>query len=377
MRPGGLDSANRLTCRAYFFLCWADNQLFIDSDSDFALRIVFDALERYKSIRIIEHVGQSIPGLFGSGGKGFASQIIIPTLHVGGESNAPVYEHINPGEQRDFLPGSEWLFVKIYCGPHAAERILTDSILPVIKKLLSEGVINCWFYVRYYDQGHHLRLRLRCKAGTWGAAQPLALIGESLSTHLYFGTVSKICVDTYQRELERYSGISYQIVESIFCFESTAVLELISSGLATDRMMIALAATYMLLEDLALTQAEMKEFFFGMAKALAKKAGANQHRLNQKFRAHRALIQQTLGGHIRGNTSPLALFFTDRSKTIQLAAKRPVSRQRKHELAASFIHMFLNRLFAADHMQQELLHYHYLYKFITGQQAKEKNGNKK
>jgi thiopeptide-type bacteriocin biosynthesis protein len=63
--------------------------------------------------------------------------------------------------QRTFAPGSQWLYLKAYTGTASADRILTDTVGPVIDGLLSTGVVDHWFFLRYADPEHHLRLRAR------------------------------------------------------------------------------------------------------------------------------------------------------------------------------------------------------------------------
>lgn len=47
--------------------------------------------------------------------------------------------------KRDFIPGSEWLYFKIYTGIRNGERLLTDMILPSVENLLKEKVITEFF----------------------------------------------------------------------------------------------------------------------------------------------------------------------------------------------------------------------------------------
>lgn len=62
--------------------------------------------------------------------------------------------------RRTFAPGSPWLYLKAYTGTASADHILTDTVGPVIEQLRESGVVDHWFFLRYADPEHHLRLRL-------------------------------------------------------------------------------------------------------------------------------------------------------------------------------------------------------------------------
>ncbi len=45
------------------------------------------------------------------------------------------------------------------------ERLLTDSIHPLVKRLIREGSIKQYFFIRYWERGPHIRLRLKKEDG--------------------------------------------------------------------------------------------------------------------------------------------------------------------------------------------------------------------
>jgi thiopeptide-type bacteriocin biosynthesis protein len=63
-------------------------------------------------------------------------------------------------KDRTFLPGSEWIYFKIYTGEKTADNILVKLITPILKKLQKEQQIEKWFFIRYSDPDFHLRIRL-------------------------------------------------------------------------------------------------------------------------------------------------------------------------------------------------------------------------
>jgi len=66
-------------------------------------------------------------------------------------------------ERKTFIPGSEWVYFKLYTGTKTADMILKNEIYEYVNGLLKNDSINQWFFIRYSDPDFHLRLRLHLK----------------------------------------------------------------------------------------------------------------------------------------------------------------------------------------------------------------------
>ncbi|WP_406200851.1 thiopeptide-type bacteriocin biosynthesis protein [Kitasatospora sp. NBC_01560] len=64
--------------------------------------------------------------------------------------------------------------------PALVDTVLLDVVEPVVRELRADGAITGWFFIRYWQHGPHLRLRL---AGLDGAAEPgvTAALAERLA----------------------------------------------------------------------------------------------------------------------------------------------------------------------------------------------------
>jgi len=60
---------------------------------------------------------------------------------------------------RKFIPGTEWLYLKIYTGVKTSDVLLEEAILPLVTCFLNNNLINKWFFIRYNDPKPHLRIR--------------------------------------------------------------------------------------------------------------------------------------------------------------------------------------------------------------------------
>jgi thiopeptide-type bacteriocin biosynthesis protein len=229
-----------------------DNRLYVDTASP-ALTATAAKVLRGRTGAVVEEV---LPNGVATGPQGrFAQELIVPFTRRTEPAPAPQPWRA-PQVQRTFAPGSQWLYLKVYTGTASADRILTETVGPVIVQLRSNSVIDEWFFLRYADPEHHLRLRLH---GDPAALRDHALpsLTDALTQHLDEGTVSKVALDTYHREIERYGGDDgIELSEQIHAADSDAVLNVLGmfdgEDVADARWKLCLYATDRLLADAGL-----------------------------------------------------------------------------------------------------------------------------
>ena len=61
--------------------------------------------------------------------------------------------------ERYLIPGSEWLFFKIYTGPKSADTLLAGPLRILVTSLLERAHVDSFFFIRYTDPEYHIRLR--------------------------------------------------------------------------------------------------------------------------------------------------------------------------------------------------------------------------
>lgn len=122
------------------------------------------------------------------------------------------------------LPGSDWLYAKLYASPFQIERLLRDELPAMLQRLRDECGVRNWFFFRYRDTAWHLRLRLHVPQAS---SRPRAReILEMAATDLLSReAVWRLQFDTYFREIERFGGArGCELVEQFFAVESELVL---------------------------------------------------------------------------------------------------------------------------------------------------------
>jgi thiopeptide-type bacteriocin biosynthesis protein len=122
-------------------------------------------------------------------------------------------------------PGGAWIYAKLYATPERQDEILTQQ-LPALLQRCSPH-LDRWFYLRYRDPEHHLRLRLRASA----QADTALLLGELHSWFLDLrsaGLAGRLTLDSYDPEVERYGGPDLMpCAERAFQADSAASIRLL------------------------------------------------------------------------------------------------------------------------------------------------------
>lgn len=158
-------------------------------------------------------------------GKPYMAQFILPLVHRENiyYSSAPV-EDYDPALRAVFAPGSEWLSFEIYCHPQRMDLVLREKISLILGQ--HQDKIRKWFFIRYSENGNHLRLRLQLNKPEQSGIliQALELL---LSDNLASGIVSDIVLRTYRRERERYAVAGMDQVETTFFEDSQYILNML------------------------------------------------------------------------------------------------------------------------------------------------------
>ena len=288
---------------------------------------------------------------------------------------------------RQFAPGSEWLYAKLYTSPATADELLTEVIGPLTHELLERGDVTGWFFIRYGDPDHHLRWRLtgdpevlttKVRPAVEAAARELLLDGR----------VWRVQFDTYQREQERYGGPEGVILaERLFEADSEAVLEILECldpGDAghDERWRLALRGVDQLLTDLGLDLAARRDHATSwMARALKdpERGGKLRPQLADRYRKERARLKPLLDRD-RDHDSDLApglVVYHERSRRLAplVAELRRLEGEERlsapvAELARSYVHMHVNRLLRSAQNRHELMLHDFLHQLYETQAAR-------
>ncbi|MBK7652703.1 MAG: lantibiotic dehydratase [Flammeovirgaceae bacterium] len=129
----------------WVILAQGDNQLPLDLEDTLSLKIVRQELARNKKIILEECLFQE-SNLLVEGPEGkFTNEIIIPWSKVKTTNDSRTVVKQEATVQRDFMPGTSWHYLKIYCGVKTGDQILSEIIKPLADELIKENTISQWF----------------------------------------------------------------------------------------------------------------------------------------------------------------------------------------------------------------------------------------
>lgn len=365
-----------------------DNELVIDLDNLFCVKVFINEIKKRNNIRLVEFPFNKKNLLVNGPEGGFVNEFILSfykTKHD--ENNLPVVNRAAnknksvASAQRNYVPGEEWLYYKFYCGAKTSDEILTKVIKLVVSELLRNNVIDKWFFIRYLDPKNHLRVRLHFTDtnNLQGAINSIKLLIEPFIKNML---VWKIQVDTYQREIERYGEGLIEQAESLFFYDSEAtlsILEVLGNSLSeNNRWLVAIRSVDKFLSDFKFGLPEKEKFTLLRKNDFANEFGAGKNskiHLSKKFRLHIALIKIVLDGKNAADTElRLLLSILDqRSSKNRSIANEIIAKCSKSELEEylkSYIHMNVNRFFKSKQGLYEFVIYDFLNMYYKSEIAK-------
>ena len=284
--------------------------------------------------------------------------------------------------QRTYIPGSQWVYFKIYTGKINSDELLLRHIAPTIRILTKNKNIKKWFFIRYSDPDYHIRLRILAN-DIYSINNIIYCFYKKLMYCQTNGLIWKVQLDTYYRELERYGKELIEEAESIFHTDSKCILSILKALGKNQqyRWMISFKLVDSLLTDFSLDLNSKQQIMDSLDNDFKKEFGFhtyNMKQLNAKYREYRKIIETILE-----NTSNDSLFLKlyppikERSKNMSIVVKELHMKIEKadtitslHSLLKSYNHMMLNRLFCDKNRMHELVIYNFMNRYYKSLIAK-------
>ena len=287
--------------------------------------------------------------------------------------------------QRTFIPGSEWIYYKIYSGTTTATMLLTELILPFTQELLKTNKIELWFFIRYADPDSHLRVRFLCKNVSY-LGEIISAFQQNIQSYVDQGLVWKLQIDTYQRELERYGANTIEASEKLFFYDSLLIVKALD--LIEDKELVlfsVLKVIDLLLTEFKLDTTEKLNLVQINGTAFKKEFNADKNlrkQLDKKYRNYRSDIEIFLALR-QHDEYQLLLNLINQHRTHIKSIANYIFDQRHHNnlkvsienLLSSYIHMHINRFFDTRQRLYEMLCYDFLIRYYKNLIGKEKSNN--
>jgi len=290
-------------------------------------------------------------------------------------------------------PGTEWLYLKCYCGDVLADDLILHVLPSLARPLCAAGVATGWFFIRYGDPEWHVRFRIRVPLAT-DRDDVRRSLDEALSAELATGRTWRLQYDTYQREIERYAGSQGILLsEELFYLDSeTAVDTLVALAdhdCLDQRWLLAALRIEELLNALRIPVSQRVVLFNNARDQFLVRypnGGARlRASLSDKYRDCRRALERVVSGEADApSLAPAITSARARSDALCDWARHLREAERAQQLDRpvgqllfSYIHMLLNRMLRSSHQQQELVLYEFLGRLYRSRDARQHVGGLK
>ncbi|MEZ0609703.1 lantibiotic dehydratase [Fibrella sp. WM1] len=352
----------------YVVMLNADNELPLDLENNLNVALLTEELAKNDTVKLKEWLLSEQTCWVGGPAQHWVGELILPASFTTKSSPAPAYVRAATDVQRIFAPGSEWVYLKIVTGEQASERLLLTELPILTGDLREAGSLHQWFYVRYNQPEPQLRVRFQSLPGQENQLLNQVLAWVQRLTADY-GTLYRVQLDTYQREVERYGAARIALCEAWFCTESEMllpVLQVVSQEGETTRLFYACALVDQVFEAWQLPVGERDHLITQLRDAFSREFRADTSllvQLDKSYRLYRPMVHDALSApEPPPELEPFTHHFQQLASQIQATL---TDQKERDDLLASLIHMLLNRVFPTENRRHEYLLYHLLKKEYT------------
>lgn len=274
---------------------------------------------------------------------------------------APVGPTI-PAAERVHLPGSEWLFLKLY-GPRGREEELIGwHLREFCARAEQEGIARESFFMRYADPDHHVRLRFHA-APTEISNRLFPWVSEWARQMQAEGLLTRLVIDTYDPEIERYGGPGLiALAERAFSADSRVVAEWLArhrmGQMSMELTMLGVISIVDMAEQFGLSLVDQLRWF---DTRVSPKKYVHEFRQDRRQylrlidpdAQHEGLRSHADGGWIRHTLLQRQDAFRSYAAEIRKLEQQGDASQSMDSILASMVHLHLNRLLGTDRPQED------------------------
>jgi len=377
--------SKKIGLKRQFALTEGDNQLIFDRDDADSINTFIKSIKNKRSVILQEVFLDQKSIVKNVAGESFAGQFIATVFSNETTYHQSVFTTLNSKKnkvKRIYLPGDEWVYFKLYCHPAISNSLLTKNINAIIHQLKKQNKLKGWYFVRYADLEHHLRIRIQTRHEN--VTEIVQYFERKMRAYVEDGSLNNLILDTYKRELERYGFDKIEFVEKIFQASSELVVNYLKNiskdaQVGLSELHLALVSVDALLNIFFRENTGkiyvVKSLHEGM-KHEFEDSKQVKFQLDTKYREYSLFINNLQ---------------TNRNAVIELAGKREFNVFEKEltELKVNFVwnlqndlpkllgdlvHMHLNRLFNEKQRKHEFIIYYLLYKYYQSLEARREKG---
>jgi len=365
-----------------------DNELLLNTKSDLSLCIIADHLKLHNAV-LYEFIFAEDNCLLQRERMKFVHEVLLPVHSVMGKATGKknTITGAEPVEPVIFMLGSEWLYFKIYVDFRSADEIIAEVIAPLCADLIASGTVEQWFFIRYKDPAQHIRLRFHHSVDKVFWKVVIEELNMRIAGYIARGIITKVVTDVYEPETVRYGVNAVSWMEKLFFTDSISAAGLLQlfprHGAAEDRFFLSLQSIDFLLEDFGCGPETKYQVMNTLSAYFYQEHDTENDKslkvsLDKKYRKDMRKVKQVMSCDCTIDHLPAYLDCltarSEASKTLICGLKIILEKQSGApsltSLLSSLIHMAMNRLFAVNQRQHELVAYYYLSKYYLTQIAR-------
>lgn len=217
----------------YVYLTFFDNRILLDLQNDTHQEELIHELKKQEKIILAEQIDLEKCRWIKSSSGSHLCEFVIPYVRNPKYVQTLQTEFTANFEFPDFathvkLPGSDWLYVKIFLAHEAEEEFLTKYLYDFAQDILTKDFADFWYFIRYVENGkYHVRLRFKGNADVLNA-QVLPLLHHWSYQLMHAQQIRTIELSCYEREVYRYGGVdAIDCAEEFFHADSLTQLSLL------------------------------------------------------------------------------------------------------------------------------------------------------
>lgn len=196
-----------------------DNLLLLDLDQEMHKKILNKMFEQYEKVRIQNTDAYDYTIIEDQNKDKYIGEYIFEIYDEEEIFRSPVNYQISYLPKEYKRSDEKWLSFKLYMPTAYMNKFLMDSLDFFMENLMKEQKIKNFFYIRYLDDEHHLRIRVLVDNKLVGNVFEKCY--SFFNYHEKSGYIKRIILDEYIPEIVRYGGKNnIEFVENIFGISS-------------------------------------------------------------------------------------------------------------------------------------------------------------
>ncbi|HET6254610.1 MAG TPA: lantibiotic dehydratase [Puia sp.] len=364
-----------------------DKEFVIDLSNNLCCKLLLRKLESDGSVVLEEYIGESDHCWVNDVNKNrYFNEVVIPVNKV--ISEAPINGKAAVRDspifiQRKMLPGSEWVYFKLFTSERGGEKVLSGGVRELVGQLQVRRKATQWHFIRHSGAECYIGIRFKTGGERRDCVEVIEEAQAVFNPLLQQQVIYSIQVDTYDREPERYGFATMDGTEEIFTTDSNACLDFINMAgnyiERHERWLWALKAIDMLMDAFGYSTEERQKLAISSEQRLKDLLRADSQtfqQINRKYSSHEKEIRAILSNNheiaslteltqaslsiIGGRQGDLL-----RVSPFILEAVGVYHEVSLEDLIGSWIQLFVNRLFGTRAEMSEFVLYSLLNRYYT------------